>query len=198
MKKTLMACVVVALSMVLLLGTSQAASISFKGLPATVGPGESITFEVWLEGLDVSLVDINTFGLMIGASAGITWDIAWITSETKANPDYVFYENSGMFDATPKDGDLYITDAYELLPAPATVPVKLASLKADQSFPVCTIIDFYTLNEGWSYLIDSEVQLDILFPIDASVHVVPIPGTVLLLGSGLIGLIGLRRRIKRA
>jgi hypothetical protein len=187
---------VVALSLVLLAGTSQAASISFKGLPKTVGPGESITFEVWLDDFDVALADIAAFGLWIGVSPGGTWDLDYIKSETLANPDYLFYGNSGFFDAVLKDGGIFISDVYNIDPALAKGGVKLASLKLDQEFPVCTDISFFLLDSGWSYVIDSELVTDAFAAIDASVHVVPLPSAVLLLGSGLIGLLGLRRRMR--
>lgn len=199
MKKGFIASMVLVLGMVLLIGTSNAAIVSFKGMPDTVLPGESIKFEVWLDMLEEPLSDIAAFGLWIGVTPGGTWDTAYIKSTTLANPDYLFYGNSGWFDATLKGGGIYISDLFDIDPASTAVPVKLASLKLDQNFPYCPWLTFSVLDSGWSYALDySGLVQDNFNPITGQVHVTPIPGTLLLLGSGLIGILGLvKRRLRK-
>jgi len=60
-------------------------------------------------------------------------------------------------------------------------------------------IDFIALGFGWdvSYILD-ENELDIVRLTAVEVSAVPLPGAVWLFGSGLIGLIGISRRRKRA
>ena len=198
MKKGFIACMMLVLGLVFLIGTSEAALISFQKLPSEVLPGAPITFEVWLDKLEEALSDIACFGLYIGAPPGVTWNTSYITTTTKANPDYVFYGTTSYFDATILGSNVLITDVGIPPTLTTEVPVKLASLKLDQNFPYCTLLTFSVLDSDWSYALDSSLVQDNFKPITGEVHVTPIPGTLLLLGSGLIGLLGVaRRRIRR-
>jgi hypothetical protein len=199
MKKRFIASMILVLGIVLLIGTSNAAIVSFKGLPDEIPPGPGpVTFEVWLDGLEQPLSNIADFGLWIGASPVVTWDFTYVKNTTLANPDYVFYNNSSFFDAIPKDGGIFISDVYNTAPASTNTPVKLASLSFTHTYPFCTWITISLLDSGWSYVEDDEFVKDVFQPISKEIHVTPIPGTVLLLGPALIGLFGLaRRKFKR-
>lgn len=158
---------------------------------------------------DVLVGDIGALGNLEGWQ--LDFDITRLTDPDRPfsfhfdplvvdNPDYVFYGNSYEYDIiiTP-DNPPNVAD-YNLFGGDLTADGSgivdpegklLATLILDE----VKYCDWFLIeiDAGYSYFENSDYEWE---PLSGTyeIHVVPIPATVLLLGSGLIGLVGLRRK----
>jgi hypothetical protein len=124
------------------------------------------------------------------------------------DPDYVLHGNSDQYIAYITPPQPPSASAYQFLGGDihdeqnGSIPIAdaegkiLARLTLDE-VEYCDWFVIEILDSGQSVFMDSELNM---YPIEVGtklVHVVPIPPALILLGSGLIGLIGLRRRFIR-
>ena len=195
--------IMIALMMALMFsaGISQAAQVSIVG-PSTVMAGGSFTFDVMIDDLG-GLPNIDGFNLVLELTPQTNAKFQTIDFTT-SNLAYVFYGNSdgimyeyyvgnsyilGVADMTDSGSGVAASDAIGSLMV--TIGVDVTSAIFDELYTVSiydafpNLINDDTLNPSAITLADNY-----------SFHVVPIPGAIWLLGTGLIGLVGLRRKTR--
>lgn len=196
-KRTLL--IVTGLVMFFLVGMSQAATIQLQGLPATIAPNTagSFSFDVFL--LDTTLPEVDGFTCNLKATgdAGLAMPEASVLGPTL--PDYIFYGDSWVFFANNPGGDLTslsfggINDSgsgYEGQGLLGQVTLEYPEL------PYCTWIGLEIASGSFLSAPNSEEDLVVTLDKSYNVHVAPIPGAIWLLGSGLLGILGIGRRMK--
>lgn len=169
---------------------SGAGTFTFDILVGDIGP---------LDNLDAWNLEFNI--TRQAPDAGVAFSF---NTESKAdtinNPDYVFFGNSG-------DWDFVITGG------PATYNAFAGDLTVDsmgksdpEGLMLATVIlddvefcDWFDIDvlAANSFFLDSDGDFDSIPDGRFEVHVVPIPGALWLLGSGLIALVGFRRRSQK-
>ena len=184
-------------------GTSYASSIYITG-PTVVNKFTDPTFE-----FSVYISDIGALGNLDEFNLGLALDpesnATFVSAlDVSGYLSYVFYGDSFDYNSTvlnpyqivvgdlTAEGDGSHTSVADLLLATITVDVSSAE--------VCEWYSIVLFDGGWSYFGNVIGNYED-FPADLQLaeyefHVVPIPGTVLLLGSGMLGLLGIRRRMR--
>lgn len=182
-------------------GISQAAQVSILG-PSTVMAGGSFTFDVIIDDLG-GLPNIDGFDLMLALTPQTNAEFQ-ITDFTTPNSAYVFSGDSDGILYTPI-GNPYILGVGDITGSGSGVAATdaIGSLMATIGIDVTSanFCEWYTvsIHDGVpSQIIDTDLNPS---PItlaggNYSFHVVPIPGAIWLLGTGLIGLVGLRRKTR--
>lgn len=204
MKKIRNMFLMMAMTLFFAVGTSYAAQVSFVG-PSEVLPGSTFTFDVILDdlGSDVSgrpLANIDTFDLALAITPQSNAEFT-TTDVTSGRTDYVFHGNSDGFLITPIGGNYVVglsdltADGSGVTAADATGNL-LASMEIDTTGAnVCEWYMVSLWNVAPSNIYDTDgIGSLITTAGEYQFHVVPIPGALWLLGSGLIGVAGLRRR----
>lgn len=197
---------VMALALVFLLGmgTSYAATISILG-PTEINKFTNPQFSVDIVINDIGPLDnldLWQLGLALSPGSGAKF----VSASGSTDPDYVFYGDSYDFGySLLNDYQLTVGDATASKIGKTDVVDKLlATVWIDISnAEVCDLFSIFLFDSSYTFFgedLDAGGELDfnIVLAQAYNFHVVPIPSAVLLLGSGLVGLIGLRRRIKRA
>lgn len=182
-------------------GTAYAATVKIEG-PTEVSKftDPQFTFDILITDIgSLTNIDLWNIGLAITPESNATL----VSASGKADPQYVFFGNSYDFgytviapyhlvigDATASGGGE--TDVVNKLLARVEVDISAAN--------VCEWYDVSLFDSGWTFFGDTDggLDYDVVLAEGYSFHVVPIPGAVWLLGSGLFGLIGLRTRTKKA
>ena len=152
--------------------------------PETVVVGEQ--FEIGVNARDVTDgYELLAFGFDLEYPGSWTYDGYTIHSP--------FLDDSPMFEDTDVAGSTF--------PPVTGSEISLASLFFTPSDPGTYTFEATTdvddLNEGLIFTLSSP-QSQIYFNEYCHIEVVPLPGTLIFLGSGLVGLVGLGRRKKEA
>jgi hypothetical protein len=160
--------------------------------------GSTITLD-WTLGdfVNVDIVMAEVPGDPVGLAAFafvMPFDPAEVAlSDLKPNPGFfTFPANTGIF------ADFLSVEAFGTPPLPGDDVVMLSFVLTCTGTGVFDLVLFDLNDEPNSGLGDGTV-LDDLFDgttVFATVNQVPVPGAVWLLGSGLLGLVGLRRKLK--
>jgi hypothetical protein len=176
-----------------------AAIIDISG-PAVVNLSDgTFTFDVLLRSLDgLTNLDFWNIGLSLSPEAGATFVPGGVGTDT--NSDYVFYGNSFIFDAALQ-GDAYHITPYGLANAAVTdyVDKLLARITVDiGAANPGDVFSVGTFGPGvWTLFGDDvggeDPDASLLAPYEFQVAV-PVPAAVWLLGSGLLGLVAIRRK----
>ena len=193
--KVLMIAIAVAL---LLAPSANAALLSING-PTVVNPADgTFTFDVLLQSTDgISNLDFWGLGLALSPESGATF----VGASASSDSNYVFYGNSYDYQVAP-DGlyNIKISDATASGDGVTDYAGKLlATVEVDISGAAFGdySVDFYGLG-NWTIFGDSEFNMDVTAALDSpynfTVGQVPLPAAVWLLGSGLFGLVAVRRR----
>jgi hypothetical protein len=195
MKKSII--ILLTLGLIIASGTAYAAVVDLQGI-LSVNPSQQSTFFFNAVISDPgSLSNWQSWGLGLvlqGGPGAIFSNFRIVTS----NPDYVFFTDSSGYNsqilvdvvATADDatasGTGVAADVGDLL---ASITVDVSNAQAGQT---------YTIFAGGAFF-DDENNRELITQLqpDYSFQVVPIPAAAWLLGGGLIGLLGLRRRFKR-
>ena len=161
---------------------AQAVNVGFDISSSYIIVGENFDVDVWVQDAGGNLGDLTAFGFDVdffGALTLFTYDGYTV------DPDY---DDIGWAS--------YVGGLYNGLGNAGNTPVYLATL----SFTAGSVAGTDTLtidglfddwDHGLYYLNGDE---DIVSSLDITINPVPIPGAVWLLGSGLLGLVGLRRQ----
>lgn len=190
------------MAMVLLfaVGTAYAATIRIENLPTDINKftDPQFSFDILINDIDpLTNLDFWQLGLALSPESGATF----VSASGDTDSNYVFFGDSDDFDYTLLSpyritvGDLTTsteghTDVADNLLATVMIDISNAD--------VC---DWYSINlfdSSYTFFGDKDfnVQYAIALDKDYQFHVVPIPGAVWLLGSGLLGLFGLKRKMK--
>ncbi|RKY87787.1 hypothetical protein DRQ11_05315 [candidate division KSB1 bacterium] len=204
-------CMMVIMALMIMVGTSKAATMCIETIPDIQPNTEgSLTFNILLNDMgDIDLLDAFNLGIQITPTIpGLQFNAEATEDITPNNPNYVFYENSYEFDAANPGGNPYAIVISDLTISGTGVnPFDddngdgipnnlLATVVLDYpALPFCTTLYIELYDTTWNFVVDPDYQTEFIMTLngDLDIHVVPIPGTVLLLGSGLIGVISLRR-----
>lgn len=174
--------------------SSQAALMELPGLPTTVGPGPgSLVLDLVLTDAQ-GVADIDGFNSWVevtGTGAiGLTGD-----PTADGLPSYIFPSSFAYF-ITPTSPLQVSAAGSASAGTTGVVPGLLAQLTFDYAGNIGEIYTFGLVdpsqNFGSSATLD-DFSLDLAG--NTQVEVVPIPAAVWLLGSGLLALVGLRRKL---
>lgn len=183
-----------------LLGTGYAATVSFSGPSEVVG---IFDFDVFIE--DIGTLE-NLDGWGLGLEMTGPGEAKFVTATGDLDPRYVFFGNSDDFYVGVPDPKKIVMadDTADMNGVTDVVGKLLATVIVDVSD--ATFCEDYTIDviddPRFTYFIESrdvggEEDVNVAASNEYRFHVVPIPGTLLLLGSGILGLIGLRKRSRR-
>jgi hypothetical protein len=187
-----------ALVLIFSVGNGYSATVSISG-PAEVNPLLTPQFEidVMINDIDpLANLDFWQLGLEISPGSNATL----VSASGDSDPDYVFFGDSDDFDFTLLNnfqitvGDLTssgdgVTDVVDKLLATVLIDISGANH--------CEWYSIDLFDSGNTFFGDKDFNLEFAVGLaeDYQFHVaVPIPGALWLLGSGLVCLIGLRRR----
>ena len=177
-----------------LLGTGYAATVSISGPSEVEGIFE---FSVFIEDIG-ELVNLDGWGLGLAMTG--PGNAEFVTATGDLDSRYVFFDNSDDFYVgVPDPIKIIMADDTANMEGEADVVGKLlATVTVDAGNKFCEeytidVIDDFRI----TYFIDTESVEEGVQSNQYGFHVVPIPGTLLLLGSGILGLIGLRKRSRR-
>ena len=187
-----------AMALLFLGGTGYASTVYITGPTEVQG---QFSFDVMIGDIgELSNLDEWSLGLVLDPEANATFVSA---ADVSGDTDYVFYGDSWDYDSTLNDYQIMVGDLTAAGDGSHTdilVPgMLLATITVDvSSAEVCEWYSIGLYDSGWSYFGDVEGTYESLsLPGgEYDFHVVPIPGTLLLLGSGLLGFIVLSRRKK--
>ena len=188
------------MGLILAAGTVYAAQVDLQGR-LTVDPSVNPTFFFNIKIADVgSLANWDLWQInltMTEASGGTGAKFAGWANLT-SNPNYLFFGDSfsyqwALTDLTALGGDVTnsqngVVAAVDDLLAQITIDVSSAVVGQEYSIALSPAgNNFY-----WDNQVNSEALTQ--FGATYTFQIVPIPGTALLLGAGLLGLLGLRRK----
>jgi hypothetical protein len=190
MKKVIRAMVVVC---TLLIATGPAfadlATLSFDPDPIYVMPGDSFSVDLILSGIGVEG--------MSGFSFDVTYDstilnlnnvaISGFLSGTDTSLSTPGYENlfNGYFDPPVTDSQITVASFSFDVSNAALLGSTMLEFLYDPGYA-----NYYATADGFGFVDPATTP--------GTVNVVPIPPSMLMLGSGLLGLVGFRRKFKKA
>jgi hypothetical protein len=198
-----------AVALVFSVGTGYSATMSISG-PTEVLPGDSFTIDVLLDdvgSIGTSLADVDFWNLGLQIYPVGMYDNADFIQQnvTTSESDFIFFGRSFAYDILVESGGITVK-ASDAATGPNADPGSLLSklrIDVDPSAVFCEYYEVGLIEVGpatWNFVGNSAGDIDSLgFDTAAPLykfHVVPIPGAFWLLGSGIFGLLALRRRKK--
>jgi len=197
-KKKTFLLIAVATALLFAVGSAYASTISVVG-PTEVNPGDA-QFDI-----DIFIDDIGSLGNLDFWQLGLQLvpltnaNATFVSAFGDTNPDYVFFGDSDDFADVllPPDqmtvGDLTtsgagVTDVVGKLLTSVTIDISQTN--------VCEWYSLLLFDSGNTFFGNAafDIDFEIALAEAYNFHSVPIPGTLLLFGSGLAGLAALRRR----
>jgi hypothetical protein len=170
-------------------GFANAAIITYTPLNPSVTLGNTVTLSISGEGFTTQT---------IGGNVNLSWDNTILTLATTSSPDVVFTWPGDTVGASFVDSD--------------TINLSLGHFGSGSFGPTFNIANLLFTGSGvgispitisTSNWVDESFSLLSSQPTgvvggNVTVNVVPIPGAIWLLGSGLIGMVGIRRKLGKS
>jgi hypothetical protein len=198
MKKSII--ILLTLGLIIASGTAYAATVDLHGLTKVAPSKGTFFFDVDISDVG-SLPNWDSWQLFLTMTGGTNANFVNF-SNLATNEDYLFFGDSGDYSFFL--GSLgFIAVGSDFTPSETGVTAEVGDLLARITVDVSNAQpgEVYTISllpERRNWVQDDTGEFDFITQLqpDYSFQVVPIPGAVWLLGSGLIGLLGLRRRFK--
>ena len=198
MKNRSLLILVLAFALCLSISTAQAATVTIPSIPDITTPGVagSLSFDMILTGLD-SLTAVDNFAVDIQVTSPGSFPVGSLVGPADSN--YIFSSpaiwpagNSnpaGSNTLSVSDGT-FTANNNPLGSLLARVTLDYPALSLDTVLDISLFTGAGSVNEISFETAGESITL----AGDLNTQVVPIPGSILLLGSGLVGLIGMARR----
>ncbi len=200
-KKRMLLITALTLSLLFATGSAYAATVTFDG-PAEVNQAAgTFNFDILISGFDASTLLLNLDFWQVSIDIFPQTNAIFTGGVGPTEPGYVFNGNSFAFDAVPQNSGyrLFMGDAATLghsvdLGDAINALLAEVTVNIENAHPC----EWYTVSVfvNDSFFADTQVTLEGVTGADYRFHVVPIPGAAWLLGAGLLGLLGIRRRKK--
>jgi hypothetical protein len=177
-----------------------AATINFDYENGTLNAAaRTFTFDILLENTGLANVDGWNLGFDITRKGSTDPFSFTFDSTIKTNPAYVL-ESSFDYQIviSPPTGSSssfsFVGGDVNTLATPGLyLPGGILARLTLDDVEYCNWFDI-TLNESNSFLFDSTINTESILQLTYEVHVVPVPAAIWMLGSGLFGLIAVRRK----